>query len=208
MRASRIEPIAIAIAVLTALAVASPVLGIAVVALQPVADLWPHLVAYVLPQALHDTALLLIGVGTVALLIGAGAAWLMSSHEFPGRAALVWLMPLPLAIPTYLAAYIYVDLFEPLGLAHRALTVAMPLRDAVDWLPNLRSLPGAIFVIGIVLYPYVYLSARAMFQVQSAEFAEAARVLGASRFTTFRRIWLPMARPALAVGLSLVSLET
>ena len=75
-------------------------------------------------------------------------------------------------------------------------------------LPNLRSLPGAIIVIALVLYPYVYLSARTMFQFQSAEFAEAANTLGAGRWTMFWRISLPMARPALAVGVALVSLET
>ncbi len=185
-----------------------PVLAIGVLALQPVPDLWPHLASYVLPFALRDTALLLFGVGLVALVIGAGTAWLISLHDFPGRTMLIWLMPLPLAIPTYIAAYVYVDLFEPLGLVHRALTVWIEPRDAIALLPNLRSLPGAIAVIGIVLYPYVYLSARAMFQLQSAEFAEAARTLGAGRWNVFRRISLPMARPALAVGLALVSLET
>ena len=84
---------------------------------------------------------------------------------------LLWL-PLPLAIPTYLAAYVYVDLFEPLGLIHKTLALWLPLQDAVRVLPNLRSLPGAIIVIALVLYPYVYLSARTMFQFQSAEFAD------------------------------------
>ena len=123
---------------------------------------------------------------------------------FAAAQMLVWLMPLPLAIPTYLAAYVYVDLFEPLGLVHRALAMWFPLRDVVQALPNLRSLPGAIVVIALVLYPYVYLSARAMFQLQSAEFAEAARTLGAGRWSTFWRVSLPMARPALAVGVALV----
>ncbi|MDB5618810.1 iron ABC transporter permease [Tardiphaga sp.] len=208
MKSPRIQLAATTIAALAALAVAAPVISIAVLALQPVPDLWPHLMAYVLPQALRDTALLLLGVGAVALGIGAGAAWLISSHDFRGRSLLIWLTPLPLAIPTYLAAYVYADLFEPLGLVHRALATAMPLTDAIRWLPNLRSLPGAILVIGLVLYPYVYLSARAMFQHRSADFAEAAKVLGAGGWTTFRRVSLPMARPALAVGLALVSLET
>jgi iron(III) transport system permease protein len=101
---------------------------------------------------------------------------------------LLWLVPLPLAIPTYLAAYVYVDLFEPLGLVHRTLALWFALQDAVRLLPNLRSLPGAIIVIALVLYPYVYLSARTMFQFQSAEFTEAAKTLGASRWTTFWRI--------------------
>ena len=208
MPLSRTELIAIALAATTALLVALPVISIAVLALQPEAELWQHLIAYVLPQAVRDTAALLVGVGIVALVLGAGTAWLISSHDFPGRALLLWLLPLPLAIPTYLAAYVYVDLFEPLGLAHRTLATVMPMPDAIKLLPAMRSLPGAIFVIGLVLYPYVYLSARAMFQHRSADFAEAAKVLGASRWTTFRRVSLPMARPALAVGLALVSLET
>jgi iron(III) transport system permease protein len=200
--------IATAIAVMTAVAVAAPVLAVIALAINPAPDLWRDLIAYVLPRAMLDTALLLGGVGALALLVGAGTAWLISLHDFPGRALLLWLMPLPLAIPTYIAAYVYADLFEPLGLVHRTLAIWLPLRDTVAALPNLRSMPGAIFVIGLVLYPYVYLSARTRFQFQSAEFAEAARMLGASRLQAFLRVSLPMARPALAVGLALVSLET
>lgn len=209
MTSTRIaEPTVSALALFTAVLVALPVLAIVAIAAQPAPDLWSHLIDYVLPQALRDTTALLLGVGAVALLAGAGTAWLVSAHDFPGRGLLLWLLPLPLAIPTYIAAYVYVDLFEPLGLVHRTLTSWLPPRDALALLPNLRSLPGAIFIIGIVLYPYVYLSARATFQLQSAEFAEAARTLGASRWNIFRRISLPMARPALAVGLALVALET
>jgi iron(III) transport system permease protein len=200
--------IATAIAVITAAAVAAPVLAIIALAMSPAPDLWRDLIAYVLPRAMLDTALLLFGVGALALLIGAGTAWLISLHDFPGRSLLLWLMPLPLAIPTYIAAYVYADLFEPLGLIHRALAIWFPLRDTVAVLPNLRSMPGAMIIIGLVLYPYVYLSARTMFQFQSAEFAEAARTLGANRLQIFLRVSLPMARPALAVGLALVSLET
>ncbi|WP_041802112.1 ABC transporter permease [Rhodopseudomonas palustris] len=205
---SRIERIALAIALFTALLVAAPVLSIGVTALQPAPEVWPHLIAYVLPRALADTALLLLGVGVTALLLGTGAAWLISAHDFAGRALLLWLMPLPLAIPTYLAAYLYVDLFEPLGLAHRALAALLPQADAVRLLPNLRSLPGAVLVIGVVLYPYVYLAARSLLQSQTAELSEAARILGAGRWTILWRVTLPTVRPALAVGVALVSLET
>ncbi|MDP3693878.1 iron ABC transporter permease [Bradyrhizobium sp.] len=196
------------LAVATAILVAAPVISIIALAMHPAPGLWPDLMAYVLPRAMIDTALLLGGVGALALAIGAGTAWLISLHDFRGRAMLVWLMPLPLAIPTYLAAYVYADLFEPLGLVHRTLAIWFPLREAVGALPNFRSMPGAIVVMGLVLYPYVYLSARTMFQLQSAEFGEAARTLGAKRWTVFWRVSLPMARPALAVGVALVSLET
>lgn len=205
---SRLELIAFVIALLTALIVAAPVISLAITALQPAADVWPHLIAYVLPQTLRDTAALLLGVGTLTLLIGAGTAWLVSSHDFAGRTLLLWLLPLPLAVPTYLSAYVYVDLFEPLGFAHRVLTLMMPATDAMRWLPQLRSLPGAVLLLSLVLYPYVYLSARAVFQAQSADPIEAARTLGASRFTILRRVVLPMARPALAVGVALAALET
>jgi iron(III) transport system permease protein len=200
--------IAAAIAVATAILVAAPVISIIALSTQPAPDVWQHLIDYVLPLSILDTALLLGGVGAVSLLVGAGTAWAVSLHEFRGRRMLIWLLPLPLAIPTYMAAYVYVDLFEPLGMVHRALALWFPLRDVVQLLPNLRSMPGAIFVIAMVLYPYVYLSARAMFQFQSAEFAEAATTLGARRWTVFWRVSLPMARPALAVGVALVSLET
>src|SRR6185295_3824942 len=185
-----------------------PVISIIALAMQPAPDVWQPLIEYVLPRSLLDTALLLGGVGALSLAIGTGTAWAISLHEFRGRAILLWLVPLPLAIPTYLAAYVYVDLFEPLGLIHRTLSLWLPLQEAVRVLPNSRSLPGAIIVMALALYPYVYLSARTMFQFQSAEFAEAAKTLGAGRWTTFWRISLPMARPALAVGVALVSLET
>ena len=200
--------IAAAIAVATAVLVAAPVISIIALAMQPAPDVWQPLIEYVLPRSLLDTALLLGGVGALSLAIGTGTAWAISLHEFRGRQMLLWLVPLPLAIPTYLAAYVYVDLFEPLGLVHQTLALWLPLQDAVRVLPNLRSLPGAIIVIALVLYPYVYLSARTMFQFQSAEFTEAAKTLGAGRWTVFWRISLPMARPALAVGTALVSLET
>ena len=80
-------------------------------------------------------------------------------------------------------------------------------RRASSWYPNIRSLPGAIFVFSLVLYPYVFLAARAMFQTQSACLFEVARTLGATRFMLARHVALPLARPALAVGLSLALLE-
>ncbi|MGX7745656.1 ABC transporter permease [Rhodopseudomonas parapalustris] len=196
------------LALLTALLVAAPVISLMLIALQPASEVWSHLIAYVLPRAVGDTALLIAGVGTLTLLIGTGTAWRVSSHDFPGRTALIWLLPLPLAVPTYLSAYVYVDLFEPLGLVHRTLGLLMPTSQAVQWLPQMRSLPGAMLLLALVLYPYVYLSARAVFQAQGTDAIEAARTLGASRFTILRRVVLPMARPALAVGVALAALET
>lgn len=175
--------IALAIAALVAL----PLLSLARLAWGGDAELWPHLAAYVLPHAALQTALLLTGVAAVTAIVGAGCAWLVTTFQFPGRDAMLWLLPLPLAIPTYIAAYVYADIFDRLPV---------------------RSLSGTILVIGFVLYPYVYLAARAMFQTQGAIFADAARTLGARPWRLMRDITLPMARPALAVGVSLALLET
>lgn len=173
------------------------------------AEIWPHLISYVLPTALLDTLLLLIGVAALAAVTGTGTAWLVTAYQFPGRDTLAWLLPLPLAIPTYIVAYVYVDVLDAIGPVQNVLRAITGWRSAAEyWFPNVRSLPGAVFVMGIVLYPYVFLAARAMFQTQSASMIEVARTLGATRFMLARHVALPLARPALAVGLSLVLLET
>ncbi|CAN0619507.1 iron(III) transport system permease protein [Burkholderia multivorans] len=192
-----------------AAAVAAPLAALVGAALQSDFAHWRHLAAFVLPQALANTLLLLAGVGAIVALVGTGAAWLVTAYDFPGRRVLAWALLLPLAVPTYIVAFAYLDLLHPIG----------PVQGAIRWLlgfdsprqfrlPDLRSLPGAIFVLGFVLYPYVYLSTRAMFVTQSASLLEAARTLGAGRVTTFWHVVVPLARPAIAVGVSLALLET
>ncbi|MET0541999.1 MAG: iron ABC transporter permease [Variovorax sp.] len=194
---------------LIALGVLAPVLGLAWLAAGGDLAHWSHLAEYVLPQAALQTALLLAGVGVLVLAIGTGCAWLVSACDFPGRGVLHWALLLPLAMPTYIVAFAYLDLLHPIG----------PVQGAVRWLlgyesprefrlPDLRSLPGAVLVLGFVLYPYVYMMARAVFMTQPAHLLEAARTLGASRAGAFFRVALPLARPALAIGLSLALLET
>lgn len=194
---------------LIALGVLAPVLTLAWLAFGSGVAHWGPLFAHVLPQAALNTALLLAGVGATVLVIGTGCAWLVTAHDFPGRGMLHWALLLPLAMPTYIVAFAYLDLLHPIG----------PVQGAIRWvlgfdsprqfrLPDLRSLPGAVFVLGFVLYPYVYLTARAMFMTQPAHLMEAARMLGENRRGAFLRVALPLARPALAVGLSLALLET
>ncbi|WP_410729721.1 ABC transporter permease [Burkholderia sp. SIMBA_062] len=196
-------------AVAIAAAVAAPLAVLVAAAFGADLAHWKHLGAFVLPQALANTLLLLAGVGAIVTVVGTGCAWLVTAYDFPGRRILTWALLLPLAVPTYIVAFAYLDLLHPIG----------PVQGAIRWLlgfdsprqfrlPDLRSLPGAIFVLGFVLYPYVYLSTRAMFVTQSASLLEAARTLGAGRIATFWRVVVPLARPAIAVGVSLALLET
>lgn len=196
-------------ATLVALGVIAPVASLAWLALGGDASHWAHLIDTVLPRAALNTGLLLAGVGVLVLVVGAGCAWLVATCDFPGRRVLGWALLLPLAMPTYIVAFAYLDVLHPLGPVQGAVRALLGYESPREFrLPDIRSLPGAVFVLGFVLYPYVYLTARAMFISQPAHLLEAARTLGEGRWGAWRRVALPLARPALAVGLSLALLET
>jgi iron(III) transport system permease protein len=186
-----------------------PILAIALIALQPSGDTWPHLIANVLPGALRRTLGLMAGVGALSLLIGTGTAWLVTMYRFPGRRYFQWLLLLPLAIPTYIIAYSYLELLDYSGVVQTALRELFGWHDARSyWFPDIRSLPGAILVMSAVLYPYVYITARASFIAQSVCVLEVSRTLGRTASQTFWQVALPLARPALAAGVALALMET
>ena len=202
------HPVAIAILFGVAALVVAPLVSLLLIALIGDTELWPHLARYVLPNAAFNTLALLGGVASIAAVAGVGTAWIVTAYEFPGRSVFVWLLPLPLAFPTYIVAYVYVDILDGFGPVQTALRALFGFQSAADyWFPNVRSLGGAILVMGFVLYPYVYLATRAMFQTQSATLIEMARSLGASCWPLARDITLPLARPAIAAGLALALLE-
>ncbi len=195
-------------AILLALVVAAPVLLLATYVGQPDQGLWAHLASTVLWAHLRDTALLAGGVAIGTGVVGAGTAWLVTLYRFPGRKLLNWALVLPLAMPTYVLAYAWTDLLQVTGPIQgmlRGLTGAGPgeLR-----LPEIRSLGGAIFVLTFALYPYVYLLCRAAFLEQSQCALEVSRTLGCGPAEAFRRVGLPLARPALAAGIAFVVMET
>ena len=185
-----------------------PVATVVWLAFGSATGVWAHLTSTVLPSALRDTLSLVAGVGAATLVIGTGTAWLVTMYRFPGRAVLDRLLVLPLAMPTYIVAYALVDLADftgPFSGVYRSLFGWQTARQA--WLPDLRSQSGAIFVLSIVLYPYVYLSARASFVQQSICVLEVARTLGRTASGAFWSVALPLARPALAAGVALVAME-
>lgn len=202
------HPGLLAAAAVPAALVLAPVLGLAALALHGSGDLWPHLILYVLPDALRQTLVLLAGTGAVAVAVGVGAAWLVTGFAFPGRAWLEWALLLPLAMPTYIVAFAYLDVMHPLGPAQELLRAVLGIPTPAGLvLPDIRSMPGAIVILGFVLYPYVYLNTRAALHMQAADAIEAARGLGASGVVLVRRVTLPMAGPAIGVGLGLVLME-
>jgi iron(III) transport system permease protein len=195
------------VALIAAIAVL-PVGTIVMLALAPGPSVWPHLMRTVLPASLADTLLLLGGVGLLTLAFGTGTAWLVTMCRFPGRAVIDRLLVLPLAVPTYIVAYCYVELLDFAGPVQRLLRAIFGWHTVRDyWFPDIRTLTGAVLVLSAVLYPYVYLSARASFVQQSICVLEVARTLGQTSAGAFWRIALPLSRPALAAGLALVMME-
>ena len=189
--------------------VALPVLTVLAAAFFPTENIWPHLWDTVLPAYIFSTLELMAGVAASTILIGVSAAWLVTACDFPGRRIFEWALVLPLAMPAYVVAYVYTDILEFAGPVQALLRDIFGWGTAKDyWFPEIRSLGGAIVVMTMTLYPYVYLLTRSAFLEQSSGVGEAARTLGCSPWAAFRRVSLPMARPSIVVGVALVLMET
>jgi iron(III) transport system permease protein len=194
---------------MTTFMVVLPVLSVLYLAFFPEENAWPHLIRTVLPNYVENTLVLMLGVGSLSLLIGTGAAWLISMYEFPAKRWLSWGLLLPFAVPAYVIAYVYTDLLEFAGPVQSYLRDVTGWESARDyWFPPIRSMGGAIIMMSLVLYPYIYMLARAAFLEQSVSLYRVSRSLGTSPAGFFFRVSLPVARPAIAVGLSLVLMET
>jgi iron(III) transport system permease protein len=196
-------------ALLAAALVAAPLLALATSLLAGgTSATWAHLAATVLPDYVRTTLLLCAGVGLGVALLGVGSAWLVTRHDFPGRAAFEWALVLPLAMPAYVLAYTYTDLLQYVGPVQTALREAFGWRRADYWFPDVRSTGGAVLMFIAVLYPYVYLLARTSFLEGGAALLEAARAMGLTAWQGFLRVSLPMARPAIAGGVAMALMET
>ncbi|MGF1685893.1 iron ABC transporter permease [Photobacterium japonica] len=186
-----------------------PILAIFHTAIGQTDSVFAHLMQTVMATYTLNTVWLVLGTMVLALLFGVPAAWIMAMCRVPGERVLQWALVLPLAMPGYIIGYIYTDWFDYAG------PIQIFLRDLFGWhsvhdywFPSIRSLGGACVVLALVLYPYVYLLARAAFMEQSASLLQSARLLRCTPWDSFRRISLPLARPSIAVGLSLVAMET
>ncbi len=188
---------------------AAPILAVVWTAVTPTLDIWRHLASTVLPAYVRNSFLLALGVAAGTAAIGVAAAWLVTMCRFPGSRALEWLLLLPLAMPAYVVAYVYTDLLEYAGAVQGFLRALFGWTSARDyWFPQIRSLGGAVALFSLVLYPYVYLLSRAAFIEQNICVLEASRALGCTPWQAFRRVALPLARPAVAIGVILALMET
>jgi iron(III) transport system permease protein len=193
---------------LVAALVALPILAVLASLVQPATGTLRHLAGTILPGILLNTALLLLVVGTGVTIIGVGTAWLVSMTRFPGSGALQWLLLLPLAMPAYIIGYAYTDALAFAGPLQTALREAFGWSRGDYWFPDIHNVGGVGLMLTLVLYPYVYLLARAAFLDQSVCVIEASRMLGSGPLRAFLRVGLPMARPAIVAGVALALMET
>ena len=188
--------------------VALPIIVLAVIAFTRSGESWEHLTRYVLPASALDTSLVMALVAIGTIVIGAGTAWLTSLCRFPGRRFFGWALVLPLAIPTYIAAYSFVEFLDYSGPVQSLYRDLAGLKPGERYLfPEIRSVGGAGLIFTLVLYPYVYLASRLVFAMQGASAIETSRSLGAKPSKVFWHIALPMARPALVAGAALALME-
>ncbi len=198
----------IAAATVTALLVMTPILSVLGYLFHPGSGTWQHLADTVLGDYIRNSLLLMAGVAIGAGSIGITTAWLTSMYHFPGRRFFIWALLLPLAFPAYILAYTYTGMLEPAGPVQSWIRSAFELGYGEYWFPEIRSIGGAMVMLSLVLYPYVYLLARAAFLEQSVCALEVSRTLGCGPWRSFFSIALPLARPAIVVGLSLALMET
>ncbi|HSH46690.1 MAG TPA: iron ABC transporter permease, partial [Longimicrobiales bacterium] len=194
-------------ALLLALLLATPILVIGVSSLGAAGESWDHVARTLLPRYVRNTVVLVVASCGLALVTGVGTAWLVSACEFPGRRLFRWALVLPLAVPAYMAAYTYAAMLDVTGPVQKLVRAVVPgaANEFLYWDVMRIEVVAAIF--GLVLFPYVYLPTRALFDGQSGPLVEAARTLGRHPLSVFTRVAVPMARPAIAGGLALVAME-
>lgn len=170
-------------------------------------ETWDHILENRLIPYTATTLLTLLVSAIIMLGLAVPAAWFINQYEFPGRSLFSWALILPLAMPGYVMAYAWADLMGVAGplQSHLRDMTGWSARDY--WFPNLFSVPGLAFVLGSTLFPYVYITARAAFSMQSLSVLEAGRSLGAGPFSLFWRVALPVAIPTILAGLCLALME-
>ena len=191
-----------------ALILAMPVLTILGYVFVPAPEVWAHLRATVLADYVWNTLWLVLGVGIGVLLLGVPVAWLNSLCDFPGQRIFEWALLLPMALPAYIIAYTYTGVLDFAGPVQSLIRFSGGWGYGEYWFPEIRSLGGAILMLSLVLFPYVYLLARAAFLQQSVGVLEVSRTLGLNAWQSVWRVALPLARPAIMTGLSLAMMET
>ncbi|WP_028108339.1 ABC transporter permease [Ferrimonas futtsuensis] len=207
MPLSRVNPLLLG-AITIALVLMVPLLTVTGQSLVGSLEVWRHLWQTVLGEYTVNSLLLAVGVAVLVTLIGVPTAWLTARCDFPGRRPLSLLLLLPMAMPAYIIAYTYTGVLDFAGPVQQWIRSLTGLGYGQYWFFEIRSLGGAVAMLSLVLYPYVYLMSRAAFLSLSDRMIDTSRSLGVSSLGEMRRVILPLTRPAIVVGVALALMET
>lgn len=194
-------------ALILALIISLPILILALSWLQPQGHIWSHLFSTVLSDYLINSLLLAVGTGAGSLFLGTACAWCIVRYQFPLRSFLQWALLLPMAMPGYIIAYTYTGILDFSGPVQSFIRDTFSLRYGQYYFPDIQSLPGAILMLSLVLFPYVYLLGLGAFKAQSTSLYFASRSMGLNHWQYFQKVALPLARPALFTGTALTMME-
>ena len=182
-----------------------PIFSLIFTAFESNQDLWVHLIKTVLPIYVINTLMLFVGVLILSAVLGVSTAWIVTYYSFAGKKLIEWALILPIACPAYIIAYVYTDFLEFAGPVQGFIRDVFDMNSAADYyFPEIRSIAGAIFVMGFVLYPYVYILARTGFNSSPRSLYETASLYGRNKFLA---VGLPLCRPYIVAGLALVAME-
>jgi iron(III) transport system permease protein len=194
---------------LFSLLIVTPIIALAIVALSGTSENFEYIQQTVLSDYVLNTLYLVVMVAILVSIIGIPLAWLLASCEFVGKRFFNWALILPLAMPGYLIAYTYTDMFDYAGVVQRSLREVFGWTSPNDyWFFEVRSLTGAAIMLALVLFHYVLLLAKANFKNQPASYTFAARSIGHSPLSSFFKVSLPMAKNAILGAVLLVMMET
>ncbi|CCQ09970.1 Ferric iron ABC transporter, permease protein [Pseudoalteromonas luteoviolacea B = ATCC 29581] len=186
-----------------------PLLSLLYTALGSESEVYQHLQQTVLGDYILNTVLLVIGVCAIACLVALPLGWLVAYCEFPGKKHFSWALMLPLAMPSYIIAYIYTDFFDYAGPVQRNLRVWFDWHSPSDyWFFDMRTLGGATLMLALVLYPYIYLIFKTALKEQSLRLLQAAEIMGKTPRQSFFAVSLPLSRGAIVAGVALVAMES
>ena len=185
-----------------------PILTVFSYIFTPTSELWSHLTDNLLNDYIANTLFIVIFVSLFSTIIGVSCAWIVVMYDFKFKNVFKWLLVMPIALPTYISAYIYVGMMEPSGFIFEFFESYFNLGEEVYRNIDLQNIHGAIFILTICLYPYIYLLCYSSFKEQSFCAIEVSKSLGLTQLQSFTKIALPLARPAIFGGLTLVIMET
>ena len=184
-----------------------PLLAIFLSSIKVDYQIWKHINDYLIKSYVVNSVLLVIGVAILTTIIGVSSAWWITFYDIPFKNILSILLVLPIAIPPYAMAYCYADITDKGGIINY-LFEFLNVDNLFFFIPSARSLPGAIFVLSLTLFPYVFLITKYAFNSNSMKTLESAANLGASRIKLFLKFAVPISRPAIVAGITLVIMES